>query len=179
MDRSLIRIWGCALGVLLAVGAPLQADLTGDTLLCMTVGDLLSVIPPAAPAALTHDGTSLDAAFAPLTWTCLSNSLSGSTVTYETDQAMTNQVLPSIKRDIKLDLALDSADSGSGWAVTVASDQTDWEASTPDEIATVSAESSAPGNCQLSLTVTFLTGNLGTLAPGLYCSTVTATIAAK
>ncbi len=78
---------------------------------------------------------------------------------------------------MKLDLALNTSDTGSGWNVTTASDQTNYGAA--DEVATVQAVSSAPGDATLNLTVTFITTDFSTLLAGNYTSTVTATITAN
>jgi len=163
--------------ILLFASSLSRADLTANLDFCVTVASLLSLDPPAAPAVIVHDGTSDDVTFAATAWPVLANDLLGSTVTFETTTAFTNTTSPTHKRDIELNLVMVSATPGSGWNITSATDVTDYAGS--DETCLVSAESSALGNCLLSLEVTFKTGNPETLAPGLYCATVNATIAAN
>lgn len=163
--------------LLLSVAGLSRADLTANIDFCVTVASLLSLDPPAPPAVIVHDGTANDVNFTATVWPVLANDLLGSTVTFETTTAFTNTTSPTHKRDIELGLSLVSATPGSGWNVTAATDITDYANS--DEGCLVSAESSALGNCVLSLDVTFKTGDPATLAPGLYCATVNATIAAN
>lgn len=174
---SAIRSFSLLCGIMLA--SNLQADLTTTNLYCLNIGNALSVIGPPDPIPITHDGLAGDKSFSPALWTCVSNNAAGAVLTIETTTGMVHSTLPLIKRDVRLDLGLQSADAGSGWATTVATDVTDVDGLPADDVATVVAESTAPGNCVVALTLTFITGDLGTLVPGLYCTTVNTTIAAK
>jgi hypothetical protein len=142
----------------------------------VTAEAVLTVTAPAASAGITHAQTDANQAFTPQSWTVAQNGAEGASITFSTDQAFTHATETTFKRDAKLDLALASSDTGSGWAVTVASDQTDYANATPDEVATVSADSTAPGDAAFNLTVTFVETDFSTLASGNYSTTITATI---
>ncbi|MEQ8209340.1 MAG: hypothetical protein RH917_05865 [Lacipirellulaceae bacterium] len=157
----------------------LRADTTATTEFCVTVGTALSVIAPVATVPLTHDGLSGIKEFAPAVMTVISNDVDGATCTFETTTAMVHQTLPLEKRDIGLSLAVLTTDPAAAWAVTAATDQTDFGNLIPDETATVVAESTGPGNATLALVISFITGDESTLIPGDYCATITATITAK
>ena len=144
------------------------------TVFTVTAPVVLTVTAPAATAGITHDETDNDNAFPVQSWTVAQNGHSGASISFATDQAFTNTVTSSFKRDCKLDLALASSDTGSGWAVTTASDQTDYGSA--DGVATVAAASTAPGDAAFNLTVTFITVDWSTMASGDYDLTVTGTI---
>lgn len=156
-----------------------SAQLSDDALFCITVSEALGIVGPTAPIAIFHDGSSNDNVFPAAVWSCIANDADGSVVTFSTLTGMVNTALPAVARDVRLDLAVSSADAGSGWSATVATDQTDITNVVPDLVATVQAESTGPGNATLDLTVTFVTDDFSTLVPGIYCTTVVATITAK
>jgi len=156
-----------------------MAQSTSQGIFCITVSEAIGIVGPTAPVAIYHDGTINANVFPPATWSCIANDADGSVATFTTLTGMVNSAQPLIARDCKLDLTVTSADAGSGWTTTVASDQTDITAVIPDLSATVQAESTGPGNATLDLTVSFLTGDLSTLSPGIYCATVVATITSK
>lgn len=137
----------------------------------------VTIAAPSGTASLTHDGTDGDQVFTAERWTVSQNSPAGAVVTFTTEYAFTSTVSASLKRDARLDLALDSAESVSGWTVSVATDQTAYESAA--EVARVRAASTAPGDAAFDLTVTFLTGDVVTLASGDYSTTVVGTITAN
>ncbi|QEG43261.1 hypothetical protein [Roseimaritima ulvae] len=168
------------LGVLGVAGMPsASGQSTASLEFCAQVQNSLAILAPNGPVNLIHDGTAGLKSFAPQTFSILCNDADGATVTFSTLAGFTHNVLPLVTRDIQLNLAISSADAGSGWTVDTASDQTDLSLITPDLVAEVQASSSAPGNAELELTVVFDTGSLSTLVPGTYCATVYGTISAN
>lgn len=156
-----------------------SAQTTAEAQFCITVSEALGIVGPSAPIAIFHDGSGNSNAFPAVSWTCICNDADGSVATFSTLTGMVHSAVPTSMRDVQLNLAVTSADAGSGWATTIASDQTDVTAVVPDLIATVQAESTGPGDATLDLTVTFITDDFATLVPGIYCTTVVATITAK
>ena len=165
--------------LLALTASDLRAQVSDTETFTVTVPATLTITPPAASVSVAHDQTDNDQVFSAQQWLVTQNGSAGATVTFATNQAFTNTVATTIKRNAKLDLALASSDSGSGWAVSVASDQTDYANVTPDEVATVQAASTAPGDAAFDLTVTFITTDFSTLASGSYVTTVTGTITAN
>ena len=143
----------------------------------VTVDPELTITAPVA-VSITHDTTDANQVFAAQSWTVTQNASAGAAVTFSTNQAFTNATA-NMKRNAKLDLAIATSDSAAGWTVSVASNQTDYANATPDEIATVSAASTAPGDAAFNLTVTFVDTDFSVLASGNYVTTVTGTITAN
>ena len=130
-----------------------------------------------ATASLTHDGTDGAQVFTAERWTVSQNSPAGTVVTFTTEYAFTSTISADLKRDARLDLALDSARSASGWSVSLATGQTDYASAS--EVARVQAASTAPGDAAFDLTVTFITGDVVTLGAGDYATRVVGTITAN
>ena len=63
----------------------------------------------------------------------------------------TGELVPTFKRDAKLDLAVNASTGPATWSVTQATDQTDYASS--DEVATVAAASNGVGRATFDLTV--------------------------
>ncbi|MCA9062822.1 MAG: hypothetical protein KDA96_07180 [Planctomycetaceae bacterium] len=122
----------------------------------------------------THSGTTTNVLFASQPWMARSNSITGATVRLSTDHSFVHVTDPGCRRDARLRIRQLSAAASSGWKMDVQEDQTDHAAG--DEIATVQASSTAPGNAVIFLDVTFLTGDLATLKGGDYRLTVVGTI---
>ena len=107
-------------------------------------------------------------------WFARTASGTGSTVTLSTDRAFENVGNASYKRDVRLRIPTMYVSPGSGWEFDTALDQTDYAAG--DETATVQVSSDSAGVALILLHVTFLTGDVSTLAGGRYEVTVTGTI---
>jgi hypothetical protein len=178
MNKRIILIAATLLAILL-VTTNANAQVNDTETFTVTVDPVLTIVAPAASVGITHDATNGNQIFAAQRWLVTQNAAAGAAVTFSTNQAFTNTVSSSFKRDAKLDLAVFSSDSGSGWAVTTATDQTDYANITPDGVATVAAAATAPGDASLDLTVTFITTDFSTLASGAYATTVTGTITAN
>lgn len=160
---------------LLASSAQAQvSDTQGFT---VNVPSRLTITAPSASVSELHDGTTADHAFTTQQWAVKANARNGATVVFSTDQAFTHEEHSDIKRDAKLDLSIASASGPANWTLAVASDQTDHAAS--DEVATVQAGSTRPGQADFDLTVTFVTDDLETLAEGDYDLTITGTLTAN
>lgn len=174
------RLFAALIGVLSIVAMQsANGQTTASLEFCAQVQNSLAILAPNGPVNLIHDGTAGLKPFTPQTFSILCNDGDGATVSFSTVAGFTHSVLPLVTRDIQLNLAIDSADSGAGWTVDTASDQTDIGLVVPDLVAEVQASSSAPGNAELELTVVFDSGSLSTLIPGTYCATVYGTISAN
>jgi len=135
----------------------------------VTVPANISITAP-VDATLSHDDTETDQAFPPQAWLVSGNGSTGVSVTFSTDQAFTHTD-NTTKRDVELGLSVGST-TGPGataWTVGTSSDTTDYVNS--DEIATVQVSSDGVGAASLDLTVTFITGTLGSFASGIYETT--------
>ena len=163
-----------ALAMAILTNAQTFGQASDTELFTVTAPTVLTVTSPAASVTITHDKTDSDQVFSVQSWTVAQNGAIGASISFATDQAFTNTVTSSFKRDAKLDLALASSDTGSGWALTTSTDTTDY--GTADGVATVSAASTAPGDAASNLTVTFITTDFSTMASGDYAMTVTGTI---
>jgi len=162
-------------GFLMATSA--HAQVNDNQGFSITVPSRLSITAPSASVSETHGGTAADHAFTTQQWAVKANARNGATVVFSTDQAFTHEEQSDIKRDAKLDLSIASSSGPASWTLAVASDQTDHAAS--DEVATVQAGSTRPGKAAFDLTVTFLTGDIETLAEGDYDLTITGTLTAN
>ena len=176
MNKRFVVIAATLLVIALAVSEALAVIATES--FTVTVPAVLTVTAPAASVSLTHSQTDGNQAFAAQRWTMAQNAALGASITFSTNQAFTHATATTFKRNAKLDLALFSSDAGSGWAVTTATDQTDYANVISDGVATVSATAIAPGDAALDLTVTFVTTDFSTLASGNYSTTVTGTLTA-
>lgn len=154
-----------------------QAQVSDTQGFNINVPSRLSITAPSASVSELHDGTAADHAFTTQQWEVKANARNGATVVFATDQAFTHEEHTDIKRDAKLDLSIAASSGSANWAVTVASDQTNYAGS--DEIATVQAGSDRPGKADFDLTVTFITDDIETLAEGDYDLTVTGTLTAN
>jgi hypothetical protein len=145
----------------------------------VTIPSNLSITAPAALASLTHDESSNNQVFGAQQWNVRANRAVGATVTFSTNQAFTHTTNSSFKRDARLDLAIASSDGPALWSIINPSDQTNYAAGVPDEVAVVQARSVLPGRATFNLTVTFITGVYETLAEGDYEMVVTGTVASN
>lgn len=134
-----------------------EAQVTDTQPFRVRIPSMLTITAPAAEAFIIHDETDDNQVFPALQWNVKANARSGSTVSFSTDQAFTHTLDGTYKADAKLDLAIGSAQAKANWAVTTASDQTDFEAAVPDEVATVQAASTRAGKASFDLTVSFIT----------------------
>jgi len=171
---SIVLIMGCV-GVFL-LASPAQAQVTDTQGFSVTVPSRMTITAPAS-ASITHDETDSDQVFGAQQWAVKANARNGATVTFSTDHVFEHTVDPTFERDAKLDLAIASSAGPANWTLAVASDQTDYAAS--DEVATVQAGSTRPGQADFDLTATFITDVHDTLAAGDYTLTITGTLTAN
>jgi hypothetical protein len=144
---------------------------------CVRIPSHMTVTAPTSVVVLTHDESGNDQTFAKQHWDVQANINRGVTVSFSTNQAFTNSVDATFKRDARLDLAVSSADTSAGWTIEVASDQTNHASS--DELATVQARSIKPGSATFDLTVTFVADSNTPLAPPDYELEITGTLTAN
>lgn len=174
--KKINKVFTAALATgLVTLATSLSFGQVSDTeVFTVTAPVVLTVTAPTATIGITHDKTDANQVFAVQSWTVAQNGSIGATISFATGTAFVNTVTSSFKRDAKLDLALASSDTGSGWAITTATDTTDYGSA--DGVATVAAASTAPGDAAFNLTVTFITTDFSTMASGDYATTVTGTI---
>lgn len=177
--HAIRRVAILALAAILVTAAisPAAAQHSATTVFTVRVPPRMMIAAPSGTESLTHNGTEADQAFAVQRWTVDQNNPAGAVVTFATEYAFTSTDSAGLKRDARLDLSLDTARSASTWSVSVPSDQTDYASAA--EVAKVQAASAAPGSAAFDLTVTFLTGDVITLASGDYLTTVTETVTAN
>jgi len=159
-----------------AMSSTTVAQTTGTQSYTVTVPESISVVAPAA-ATLAHDLTANPQSFAAQTWVVRGNSTTGVTVNFGVTDVFAHTVDPSFKRDVQLGLATGATQGPATWTITTASDTT--AIATGDTDATVTAASDDVGRADMALTVTFVTGDIGTLLEGDYVATVTGTVAAN
>ena len=121
---------------------------------------------PVSLRTLTHDTTDADQTFSETRWLSICSSLSGAVLTFSTSQAFANTTDPSKKRDARLSIR--RMFGSNNWTINVPTDQTDYAAAVPKEVATVKATSSSPAFTFWGLTATFITDDFSTLAAGTY-----------
>lgn len=165
----------CGLAIL-AAGGTVFGQTTDTQTYTVTVPQAISVVAPAA-ASVNHDLTANPQNFSPQTWVVRGNSTTGVTVNFGVSDVFVHTGDSSFKRDVQLGLAAGATQGPATWTITTASDTT--ALATGDTDATVTASSDDVGRADMALTVTFITGDLGTLLEGDYVTTVTGTVAAN
>jgi hypothetical protein len=158
---------------ILALTVSSLVAVTDTQVFTVTVPSVLTISGP-SDVTIAHDGTDSNNAFSAQQYSVSQNPISGSSVTFDVSAPFTHTTASSFKRDCKLDLAIASSEAVALWAVSTASDQTDYGSS--DNAAQVAAASQLPGDVVFNLTVTFITSDYSTLAAGSYSTTVTATL---
>ncbi len=166
----------CA-GMALVSGTGVAVGQTTDTqTYTVTVPETISVVAPSA-ATLNHDLTANPQSFDAQTWVVRGNSTTGVTVNFGVTGVFVHTVDGSFQRDVQLGLSTGATQGPATWTITTASDAT--ALATGDLDATVTAASDDVGRADMALTVTFVTGDIGTLLEGDYVATVTGTVAAN
>ena len=127
-----------------------------------------SVVHPRTPANITM-GRSL--------WRASTSSASGSTIRFAVDTPFINQQKPEYKRDVRLRSPRLFGNRSARWMFDQSTDRTDYASG--DNQAQVQISGSGPGQALIFLRVTFLTGDVATLAGGDYQVTVVGTITAN
>jgi len=156
-----------------------------NQLFTVTVPSTIEVTAPADASQSKPEKTDANVLFDDTSWAVIANDIDGSDITFSASPFLTSQGAgPAInKRDTKLDLSIFSQIGYSGstslWSVGTASHQTDYNAGTPVNTASVTATSTNAANAVFLLDVTFISGTYGTYASGTYTTTVTATISGK
>jgi len=132
-----------------------------------------------APAnvSTTHDLTSGDQVFESVIWHAENSSLlSGATVVLSCGPFV-HESLPANRADARLTILIQSQDLGAVWLPLIHTSHTHIDMG--DDDAVVVAGSALTGDAQISLKTRFLGVPPGTLAAGVYKTTVTGTITAN
>lgn len=137
----------------------------------------LIVAPVADPVQIYSGPGNANISFPRQDWSVGTNSLNGATVVLQTATCFHHATDTLTKRDGRLELRVNSTTGPALWAVTRASDTTNYASG--DEDAIVQAISNKVGDAQLGLTVTFMTGIGADLMEGDYSLTVIGTITAN
>lgn len=125
----------------------------------------------------THPETVGDVTFRNQLWWATTASSTGSTIRFTTDTCFVNQDRPGYLRDVRLQSPRLFGNPSAGWGFDTPVDQTDYAAG--DQQAQVQISGTGPGVALIFLDVTFITGDLATLAGGDYEVTVVGTITAN
>lgn len=135
-----------------------------------------SITAPAAQS-VTHNRSDAPQVFSEVAWQLISgvNPL-GYTVQWSCGPFQ-HAARESLKADCKLQIRVLASGGLANWTVTVPNDQTNHTAG--DQTAAVVAQSTAEGNGEVGLTVTFLDNDFSKLGAGSYTLTVTGTITAN
>lgn len=118
-----------------------------------------------------HPQTSANVVMGSSIWRSLTANPAGVTVKLTTAQPFQNLNVPSVQRDVRLAMPYVI---GFGWTIDTALDATDY--ANGKLTASVEASSTSAGFAWIPLQVTFLTGDVNTLAGGTYELTVVGTI---
>jgi hypothetical protein len=151
-----------------------SAQETGSQSFRLHIPGLISINAVNDTATIVHDLSESDQQFSWQDWTVRNQNRAGAVVTFQTDQAFTNQDFPTSKRNVRIDLRKKASP---GWKISQKNDQTDYQSG--DESAIVRAESNRPGAANFRLRVTFIEETLDTLKAGDYEITVIGTLIPK
>ena len=110
-------------------------------------------------------------------WDISSNTSSGATVQFATEQSFHNLDDDSIRRDAQLNVSIVSQSRAGAWTVTQSEDATAHQFG--EESASVQVRSALAGSAVIGLTVTFLPGDDLSTPGGDYVTTVVGTITAN
>ncbi len=158
------------------------AQLTGSQDMKVVVPSVLSITAPVAAICENHDETDADFALSTQQWVANCNGAAGATVIFSLDQPFTNMAAPAFKRDARITVSLDVAntDSVATWLVAApVSISTDYDLAIPLNTVSVAAASILPGVATFNVTVEFVTDDYSTLPSGTYATCVSAIITAN
>jgi len=176
LQRSIFALIAAA--ALLGSGYTSYSATIDDQKFAVTVPSRLLITAPVADPGQIYTGPgNANISFPREDWLVATNSLNGATVVLQTATCFQHAVDPLLKRDGRLALRVNSTSGPGLWAVTRASDTTDYASG--DEDAIVQAISNSIGEANLGLTVTFMTGIGADLVEGDYSLTVIGTITAN
>jgi hypothetical protein len=161
---------------LMTAGSVAYGQVRGRQSFTVRVGPKVIVTAPSAEVTMKHDRKNPDTLSAAQRWIVDTNSQSGATVSFSTNQAFTHTARPEFKRDAALQLAIPTSANGAQWEVVVGSDRTRHVLGAAGEKATVRAVSRRPGQGAFDITVTFLADPNDTLESGDYALTLVGTV---
>ena len=165
-----------SLAICAAVACSVHADTNASQGLRVIVPTTISITAPPTTAVITHDRSDNNQPFPPQNWVVRGNVPSGVNVTFSTGSAFVN-TLDGTKRNVQLGLGVSSTQGPASWAVSPATDTTNYLAN--DEIAQVAASSSGSGSANFNVSVTFVTEDFDLFTAGNYEVTVFGTVAAN
>jgi hypothetical protein len=154
-------------------GASAQAVDSDSQFFIVEVAPVIAISAPAFPAIIAHDTTDTNQAFATQTWSAITNNTTGATINW----VITPFANGLTQRNARLTAGVASSDASAAWAMTTATDDTDYLSATPNGL--VSAASEGPGAGTFGLNVVFLDSDYSQLPAGTYTSLVTGTITAN
>ena len=123
MKMNLLAIAALIAGVCYVGEASAQSTATQK--FTVSVPSSISITAP-SNVALTHDQSDNNQAFPAQVWTVKGNSQNGVSVVFATNQAFTHTSNNAFKRDAKLDLSLGAKQGPANWAITKATDTTNF-----------------------------------------------------
>jgi len=137
----------------------------------------ISIVAPVTTPTITHDQSDNNQPFPVQTWTVKGNLATGVNVAFSTMSVFVNNANTASRRNVQLGLAVNGAQGPAAWAVTNATDSTNYLAG--DEVAQVTARSDGAGSANFDLSVTFVTEDFDLFTAGQYEVTVVGTVAAN
>jgi hypothetical protein len=164
---------GCVVAFSSAV---VQGQTTDSQLFTVRVPQNISISAP-SDVLINHDLSNTDQAFAAQAWDVRGNTATGVTVNFSVNTPFIHQTNNTFKRDAKLSLAKGTTTGTANWTVTSSTDQTNYAGAKNN--ATVTAASDGAGRANMLVSVTFITGDVGSVLAGDYVTTVTGTVSAN
>ncbi len=161
------------------LSAPLRVDAetTAQQRFLVRVPPRLTIQAPPAEAIANLSPDEAQVQVPQQVWDISSNTSSGATVQFATEQSFHNLDDDSIRRDAQLNVSIVSQSRAGAWTVTKSEDATAHQIG--EESASVQVRSALAGSAVIGLTVTFLQGNDLSTPGGDYVTTVVGTITAN
>lgn len=177
MSARFIRLQILALGCVAALSHPAaNAQSTDSQIFTVRVPQNISITAP-SDLLINHDLSDADQAFAAQAWDVRGNTAAGVTVNFTVNTPFVHQTNNTFKRDAKLSLVKGTTSGPANWTVTSSTDQTNYAGSKNN--ATVTATSDGSGRANMLVSVSFITGDVGSVLSGDYVTTVIGTVSAN
>jgi hypothetical protein len=163
-------------GSLLICSEGANAQAVDSQFFRVTVNEAISLHSP-GDVLISHDSTDDDQVFPEQAWSAFTTNTSGATVDFTIGKFI-HERFGFFRRNAQINLRVVSSAGDSNWTPIISSDATTGYFF-GQQTATVTAESFAPGEGMLGITVSFIEFNNRFLAAGRYNATVTGTISNK
>ncbi|WP_068263992.1 hypothetical protein [Rubripirellula obstinata] len=159
-------------GIVMSCGSTLSAEQPSQSF-SVSVPVESSVQPP-PDVAIIHDLTDGEQQFSPQSWTVGSNSMTGMVVDFTVASGFVHNTDPTSKSNAILSVGVASSNGPANWVASKPADRTD--VTVGDETASVRVESDNVGSAKVNLNVGFDDSDQFEALPGVYETTVVATL---